>query len=74
MITVPKEHFNIVKEKIREAPTFVFRGLDYMIKGNVYADSTNYKSLLIKTDSGLYYVSGQSSDEIAKKYAVYIKI
>ena len=63
MIIVPKEHFNIIKEKIKEAPTFVFSVLDYIIKGTVYADSTNYKSLLIKTDSGLHYVAGPSSNK-----------
>ncbi|MFJ7934442.1 hypothetical protein [Sporosarcina sp. NPDC096371] len=62
MIIVSKEHFSIIKEEIKEAPTFVFSVLDNFIKGTVYADSTHYKSLLIKTDSGLYYVVGQSSD------------
>lgn len=63
MIIVPKRDFNIIKEKIEEAPTFVLSVLDSIIKGTVYADSTNYKSLLIKTDSGLYYVAGQSSNK-----------
>ncbi|KQL37197.1 GNAT family N-acetyltransferase [Psychrobacillus sp. FJAT-21963] len=72
MIIVPKEHFNIIKEKIKEAPTFVFSVLDYIIKGTVLADSTNYESLLIKTDSGLYYVTGQSSDELFLKNIVRI--
>ena len=63
MITVPNEHFYIIKEKIKEAPTFVFSVLDNIIKGTVLAGSTNYESLLIKTDSGLFYVTGQPSDE-----------
>ena len=70
MIIVPKEHFNIIKEKIVQGPTFVFSVLDYFIKGTVYADSTNYKLLLIKTDSGLYYVTGQSSDGLFLKNLV----
>ncbi|MDI2588591.1 GNAT family N-acetyltransferase [Psychrobacillus sp. NEAU-3TGS] len=70
MIIVPKEHFNIIKEKIKEAPTFVFSVLDYIIKGTVLADSTNYEALLIKTDSGLYYVTGQSSEELLLKNIV----
>ncbi|MEK5146742.1 GNAT family N-acetyltransferase [Psychrobacillus sp. FSL K6-4615] len=72
MITVPKEHFNIIKEKIKEAPTFVFSVLDCIIKGTVLADSTNYESLLINTDSGLYYVTGQSTDELFLKNIVRI--
>jgi RimJ/RimL family protein N-acetyltransferase len=67
MIEVPKEHFKIIKEKIKEAPTFVFSVLDYIIEGTVYANATNYKSLLIKTNSGLYYVVGQSFDELFLK-------
>ncbi|MEK3981508.1 GNAT family N-acetyltransferase [Psychrobacillus sp. FSL K6-2836] len=72
MITVPKEHYNIIKEKVREAPTFVFSVLDCIIKGTVFANSTNYDSLLINTDSGLYYVTGQSTDELFVKYIVRI--
>lgn len=72
MITVPKEHFNIIKEKIKEAPTFVFSVLDCIIKGTVLADSSNYESLVIRTDSGLYYVTGQSTDELFLKNIVRI--
>lgn len=70
MITVPKEHFNIIKGKVKEAPTFVFSVLECVIKGTVRADSTNYESLLINTESGLYYVTGQSSDELFLKRIV----
>ncbi|MFJ7973759.1 GNAT family N-acetyltransferase [Psychrobacillus sp. NPDC096389] len=72
MITVPKEDFNIVKEKIKEAPTFVTSILDNIIKGTVHADSIKYESLLIKTDSGLYYVTGQPSNELFLKKIVKI--
>lgn len=72
MIIVPNEDFNIIKEKVKGAPTFVFSVLDYLIKGTVYADSANYKSLFINTDSGLYYVAGQSSDELFNKNLVNI--
>lgn len=64
MIAVPKEHFSHIKKKIKEAPTFVFSVLDSTIKGTVFADSTNYKSLFIHTDSGLSYVAGQLPDEL----------
>ncbi|MEG0440361.1 MAG: GNAT family N-acetyltransferase [Solibacillus sp.] len=70
MITVPKEHFNLMKKKIEEAPTFVFSLLDSTIKGTVLADSTNYKSFLFQTDSGLYYVAGQLPDELFLKNLV----
>ena len=72
MITVPKEHFNIIKEKIEEAPTFVYSVLDCIIKGTVLADSSNYESLVISTDSGLYYATGQSTDELLLKNIVRI--
>ena len=72
MVTVPKEHFNIIKEKVKEAPTFVYSVLDCIIKGSVLADSSNYGSLVISTDSGLYYVTGQSTDELFLKNVVRI--
>ncbi|MBK3497138.1 GNAT family N-acetyltransferase [Viridibacillus sp. YIM B01967] len=58
MIVVSKEHFKLIKKKLKEAPTFVYSVLDNIINGTVYADSTDFKSLLIQTDSGLYYVAG----------------
>jgi len=64
MILVPKEHFNLIKNKLEEAPTFVFSVLDLTIEGTVYAGSADYKSLLIQTDSGLYYIAGQTIDEL----------
>lgn len=63
MTVVSKEDFHLVKKKIKEAPTFVFSILDNMINGTVYSNSDNLESLLIKTNSGLYYVTGSSSDE-----------
>lgn len=63
MIIVSKDHFQLIKTKLNEAPTFVFSILDSMIKGTVYADAVDYKTLLIATDSGLNYVAGQVSDE-----------
>lgn len=63
MIIVSKDHYQLIKTKLNEAPTFVFSILDSMIKGSVYADTVDYKTLLIATDSGLYYVAGQVSDE-----------
>lgn len=62
MILVPKEHLKILNEKITDAPTFVYSILDNHIKGTVFADSANYKSMLIKTHSGLYYATGQPSE------------
>lgn len=64
MIVAPKEHYRLIKNKLEDAPTFVFSVLDFTIKGTVYADSTDYKSLLIQTDSGLYYIAGQTIDEL----------
>ena len=64
MMKVPKEHIHLMKSKLKDAPTFVYSVLDSIIKGTVYADSADYKSLLIQTDSGLYYVEGQPTDEL----------
>lgn len=61
MIIVQKEHFQFIKTKVTEAPTFVCSILDGIIQGTVYADSTDYNTLLIHTDSGLHYVAGQPS-------------
>ena len=62
MILVQKERFKILKEKIIDAPTFVYSILDDYIKGTVFVDSANYESMLIKTNSGLYYATGQPSE------------
>lgn len=70
MIIVPKEQYTKIRNKIEVAPTFVFSVLDSIIKGTVYAESVNTKSLLIQTDSGLYYVAGQLSDELFLKNLV----
>ncbi|MFJ5764387.1 GNAT family N-acetyltransferase [Lysinibacillus sp. NPDC093210] len=64
MILVPKEHYSLIKNKLEEAPTFVFSVLDSTIEGTVYANCADYKSLLIQTDSGLYYIAGQTIDEL----------
>ena len=64
MITVPTKYFTIVKEKLKNAPTFVYSVLDLIIEGAVYADSTSYNAFLIQSSSGLNYVAGNSSNEI----------
>ncbi|WP_397538188.1 GNAT family N-acetyltransferase [Rummeliibacillus pycnus] len=67
MIAVPTEHFTLIKKDLKEAPTFVHSVLDLIIEGSVYADSDKYKSLLIQTASGLYFVTGYSSNELFLK-------
>jgi len=61
MMIVPKEHFLFIKPKLTEVPTFVCSILDGIIQGTVYADASDYNTLLIHTDSGLHYVTGQTS-------------
>lgn len=72
MIKVPTEHFTLIKKELKEAPSFVHSVLDLNIKGSVYADSGKYKSLLIQTASGLYFVTGISSNELFLKSIVSI--
>ncbi|MFJ7661255.1 GNAT family N-acetyltransferase [Lysinibacillus sp. NPDC097162] len=67
MILVPKEHYSLIKNKLEDAPTFVFSVLDSTIEGTVYADCADYESLLIQTDLGLYYITGHTIDELLIK-------
>lgn len=64
MITVSKDYNEILKKSLHDAPTFAYSILDRVINGNIYADSNNFNSLLFQTDSGLYFVTGDSSNLI----------
>lgn len=72
MYIVPDEHYELIKTFLKDAPTFAHSVLDFIIKGTVYADSINYNSFIIQTDSGLYYVTGNSSNECILKGIVRI--
>ena len=61
MIEVKAEDFSAIGETIKEAPTFVYSILDQIIEGTIYADDAGYRSILVQTKSGIYYVNGDSS-------------
>ena len=72
MIIVPTEHWVNLKKELKDAPTFVYSVLDLVIEGTVYADSTKYNSLLFQTASGLYFVTGDATNESFLKSIVSI--
>ncbi|WP_102272215.1 GNAT family N-acetyltransferase [Cytobacillus massiliigabonensis] len=72
MIEVSADHFTLLKKELKDAPTFAYSVLDLMIEGTVYADSDKYHSLLIQTASGLYFVTGHSSNKLFLKGIVSI--
>lgn len=59
MLLVPKEQFHLLKEKMMDAPTFVYSVLDQMIDGAVYTHSVKEETILVKTNAGLYYITGK---------------
>lgn len=63
MIKLNQAEFDNVKNKLINnkvnCPTFVYSILDGYIQGIVYADSKIPKTVLIGTDSGIYYVVGE---------------
>lgn len=63
MIKVTTENYSIIKGTIGRAPTFVYSILDQVIEGAVYADNASFQSLLFQTNSGIYYVYGDSFSE-----------
>jgi RimJ/RimL family protein N-acetyltransferase len=52
----------IKSEKIH-VPTFVYSVLDGYIKGEVYAESILYSTVLIETQNGIYFVCGSEKNE-----------
>ncbi|MDD1501962.1 GNAT family N-acetyltransferase [Lysinibacillus sp. CNPSo 3705] len=63
MIKVTAENYSIIKETIKNAPTFVYSILDQVIEGSVYTDNDSFRSLLFQTKSGICCVYGDSSSE-----------
>lgn len=63
MIVLPREQYKLFIGKLIDVPTFVHSILDNVVEGTVYTDSSNYNSLLFQTNSGLYFVFGDTSNE-----------
>ncbi|MDQ0220658.1 GNAT family N-acetyltransferase [Peribacillus cavernae] len=63
MVILDQSEFDNVKGKIKEkkenCPTFAYSVLDGYIRGKVYADSNFLKTVLIGTNSGIYFVAGE---------------
>ncbi|MBM7602962.1 RimJ/RimL family protein N-acetyltransferase [Metabacillus crassostreae] len=73
MIILNKQDYSVVKKKItvkeNSPPTFALSVLDEYINGTVYADSVNLQTILIGTNSGIYYVFGnESNDQFNKDF------
>ncbi|MEH7121874.1 GNAT family N-acetyltransferase [Bacillus sp. JJ1773] len=66
MIILNQSEFDKVKSKLRgnnvTCPTFAYSVLDGYIKGTVYAESRFTNSVLIGTNSGIYFAAGESDN------------
>lgn len=71
MKTVTEEHYPLIKQTIKTAPTFVYSILDQIIEGTVYMDTVAYQTLLFHTKSGIYYVYGDASKTSIDQHLVY---
>ena len=63
MILLNQSEFEILKRTLNKnnitCPTFVYSILDGYIQGTVYVDSSSFRSVLIGTKSGIYFVGGE---------------
>lgn len=63
MIILNQSDFENLKSTLNKSnitcPTFVYSIMDGYIQGTVYADSKSPKSVLIGTNSGIYFVGGE---------------
>ena len=62
MNIVSQKDYLLLKKQIKEAPTFVFSILDCKIGGTVYTSCASLESIFIKSNAGLYYVTGSTGN------------
>jgi RimJ/RimL family protein N-acetyltransferase len=53
---------NIIEGKAKTVPTFSYSVLNSYIRGNVYVDSNTPETILIETESGIYFVAGKEDN------------
>ncbi len=53
----------ILENNVKTVPTFTYSVLNNFISGIVYADSKNPETILIGTQSGIYFVAGKEDNQ-----------
>lgn len=64
MMVVQKQYFKQLKEKMIDAPTFVYSVLDGYIDGTAFVDPSHDTSTFIHTNSGLSFAAGHPSETL----------
>jgi RimJ/RimL family protein N-acetyltransferase len=54
---------NIIEGNVKIAPTFSYSVLNNYIRGTVYVDSKTPETVLIETESGIYFVAGKENNQ-----------
>lgn len=54
---------NFIENSVKTVPTFAYSVLNNYISGVVYADSKNPETILIGTESGIYFVAGNENNQ-----------
>ncbi|QDQ02680.1 GNAT family N-acetyltransferase [Lysinibacillus fusiformis] len=54
---------NLIENNVKTVPTFAYSVLNNYISGVVYADSKNPETILIGTESGIYFVAGKEDNQ-----------
>ncbi|OMC83306.1 GNAT family N-acetyltransferase [Viridibacillus sp. FSL H8-0123] len=66
MITLSVKDFDkaikVIESNLKTVPTFVYSILNNYINGIVYVDSKNVETLLIGTESGIYFIAGEEDN------------
>ncbi|MGE7090576.1 GNAT family N-acetyltransferase [Lysinibacillus sp. NPDC048646] len=67
MIILSKNDFdktiNLIENNVKTVPTFAYSVLNNYMSGVVYADSKNPETILIGTESGIYFVAGKENNQ-----------
>ncbi|MED4206182.1 GNAT family N-acetyltransferase [Neobacillus mesonae] len=62
-ITAFNKIINVVEGKAKAVPTFSYSVLNNYIRGSVYANSETPETVLIGTESGIYFVAGKEDNQ-----------
>ncbi|MFD4929749.1 GNAT family N-acetyltransferase [Peribacillus butanolivorans] len=54
---------NVIEGNVKTVPTFSYSVLNNYISGSVYADSKTPETVLIGTESGIYFVAGKEDNQ-----------
>ena len=54
---------NVIESSVKTVPTFTYSVLNNFIKGFVYANSRDPETVLVGTETGIYFVAGKEDNE-----------